>query len=148
VEQSGQQLTEDDEENRDHPGGREHLADHHLLGRRVDPGGGLEERDERDLRPDADEQQQEGVDHQGDVDRRVIHRLLLVSASARRELTASIVDQRRHHIRGPDAVGSRPNRVISNGARQTSIALVSARFPTRNRDRCELTMLGERVGGL
>ncbi len=66
-------FAEADQEHRDHAGGGEHLAHHQPLGRHVNRGGDLQERHERDLRPDADEQQQEGVDHQVDIDRRVIH---------------------------------------------------------------------------
>jgi hypothetical protein len=74
MKQSRQHFAEHDQENRHHAGGGEHLAHHQLLGRRIDRGGDLQERHERDLRSNADEQQQKGVDHQVDVDRRVIHR--------------------------------------------------------------------------
>src|SRR4051794_32362298 len=50
------------------------LPDDLRLRRAVDCGGDLDERHERDLRPDADQQQQEGVDDEIEVDRGVVHR--------------------------------------------------------------------------
>jgi hypothetical protein len=73
VQQPGQEFAQPDEDQGHHPRGGEHLADHDGLGVAVDAGRDLQKRHQRELRPDADQQQQERVDHQVDVDRRVIH---------------------------------------------------------------------------
>jgi hypothetical protein len=69
----------------------------------------------------------------------VIHRLLLASASALRELTASIVDQRRHHIGGQHIVG--PARIEDeqrrlpyfNRARARSVSAIATDAQTTRR---------------
>jgi hypothetical protein len=52
----------DDQDQRDRARGDQHRALHAPLGRRVQGTCHLQERDQRELRPDADQQQQERVD--------------------------------------------------------------------------------------
>jgi hypothetical protein len=80
VQQPGQQSAEDQQEDGDRGGGGQHLAEDAALGGLWHLLSGLEERHQRDLWPDADQEQQERVDDEGGVERfEVLHGCLLPS---------------------------------------------------------------------
>jgi hypothetical protein len=73
VQQPGQHAAEDEQEDGDRGGGGQHLAQDAALGHLGHPGGHLEERHQRDLGSDSDQEQQERVDDEGDVQRLEFH---------------------------------------------------------------------------
>ncbi len=68
MKQPGEELAEPDEDQGNDGGGGQHLADDQGLGCTVEGDGDLHKGHEGDLRTDPDQQQQEGIDHQVDVD--------------------------------------------------------------------------------
>jgi hypothetical protein len=69
VQQPGEYAAEDQQQRGDQGGGGQHLAQDAALGGFRHAGGHLEERHQRDLGPDPDQEQQEGVDDEGGVQR-------------------------------------------------------------------------------
>src|ERR1700685_2498856 len=75
MEEPRQQAAKDEQEDRDPAGRREHLSGDAALGRLVHAISHVEERHQRDLWADADEQEQKTVDDDGGVDRRELRTL-------------------------------------------------------------------------
>ena len=69
VKQPGQQATEDQQERGDSGGRGQHLAQDTALGGLRHASGRVKERHERDLGPDADQEQQESVDDERGIQR-------------------------------------------------------------------------------
>jgi hypothetical protein len=75
MQQPGQQASEDQQEHRDNGGGGQHLAQDPALDCLRHGRGCLQERHQRDLRTDPDQQQQERIDDECSVQRfEVLHR--------------------------------------------------------------------------